>query len=350
MKQRENGCGPRVTVLFGADVVGVESDFDGCLVTLRSGEVHAADAVIGADGPCGVIRRMLMQEEGAVPEHDDVPTGMAAYSAFIPRAVAVKDPDLASFYEFPKCTINIGSNRGAITCSASPQYDIQLWVYTPDGCQDGTHTEVADMKLADILGPCDNQLQKLAALAGPPNCILIKNSYDLESWVSESGRVLAVGEAAHPFPPVSLHTYAIALEDGAFIGKIFSHTRNRDRIPEFLHAFQEHREPRCYHIREQERAYIGVITLPDGEMQEARDVTMRANQAAGRNVMDVPEANLQDMMDEMRMTFGYEPADDADEWWMSWGRFRDIPEAANDTRNGHLSWTFSNQKIHDDES
>jgi hypothetical protein len=41
--------------------------------------------------------------------------------------------------------------------------------------------------------------------------------------------------------PASLHTYSVALEDGAFIGKIFSHSQNRDRIPQFLHAFQEHR-------------------------------------------------------------------------------------------------------------
>lgn len=76
--------------------------------------------------------------------------------------------------------------------------------------------------------------------------------------MSESGRVLALGNAAHPFPvgastplrlcsslvdgkPGSVHSYSIALEDGLFIGKIFSHTQDRDRVPEFLSAFQEHR-------------------------------------------------------------------------------------------------------------
>lgn len=40
---------------------------------------------------------------------------------------------------------------------------------------------------------------------------------------------------------ISLHAYAIAIEDGAFIGKIFSHIRDADRITEFLYAFEEKR-------------------------------------------------------------------------------------------------------------
>jgi salicylate hydroxylase len=87
----------------------------------------------------------------------------------------------------------------------------------------------------------------------------MKNHYELESWVSKSGKVVVLGEAAHPFPVcsqpshcrlvlalifekiISLHAYSIAIEDGAFIGKIFSHTHNPARIMEFLHAFQENR-------------------------------------------------------------------------------------------------------------
>jgi salicylate hydroxylase len=124
-----------------------------------------------------------------------------------------------------------------------------------------------------------------------------------------------------------MNGYAIALEDGAFMGKIFSHTRNRDRVPEFLYAFEEHRRDRCFRIRDADKQYITTLTLPDGEMQESRDALMRANQAAGRNVMDGPESALQDIIDEMRLIFGYEPTDDADEWWMSWGRLRDASEA-----------------------
>ncbi|KAJ7033308.1 hypothetical protein C8F04DRAFT_1261119 [Mycena alexandri] len=85
------------------------------------------------------------------------------------------------------------------------------------------------------------------------------------------------------------------------------------------------------------------MTLPFGPMQAERDAAMRASKAAGRNVIDAGEAHLQGMWDDMRMvhvpglvrptythsvlSFGYDPADDADDWWMSWGQLRDAPNA-----------------------
>ncbi|KAJ7695758.1 hypothetical protein B0H17DRAFT_426680 [Mycena rosella] len=311
----------RVTVLFGADVANVDSD--SCSVTLLSGEIHTGDAIIGADGPSGVVRRTLLQEEDVNPEICDVRTGMALCSAVIPKALAIQHPDLASFYEYPASTVSMGSNSGSITCAVGTENDISLWVYTPDSSQDGTWTQEADKKLPDVLGPCDAKIRKLAALAGSANCVQSQDHHELESWVSASGKVLVLGEAAHPFPPASLHAYSVCLEDGAFIGKIFSYARNPERIPEFFYAFEEHRRSRCSRIREAEKQYIGVITLPDGELQVRRDVSMRANHAAGRDVMEGEESNLQQMLDDMRMVFAYDPADDADEWWMSWGRFRD---------------------------
>ncbi|KAJ6468076.1 hypothetical protein C8R47DRAFT_1151703 [Mycena vitilis] len=322
---------PQVAVLFGAEVVDVDSDT--CTVTLQSGETHVGDAIIGADGARGVVRRLLMCEEDAVPERDDVPTGLALYGAVIPKTSALNDPDLASFHEFPESTAAMGSNRGAVTFAVGKERDITLWIYTPDSPVDGSWGEIADRKLTDILGPCDVGIRKLAALAGPATCVQIKDHYDLKSWVSQSGKVVVLGEAAHPFPPGSLHTYSIALEDGAFIGKIFSYTRKKDRIPEFLYAFQEHRQARCAHIRDTDKQYIGGITLEDGEVQAARNAAMRANTAAGRDVMKSAGADAEEMLEEMRVTFGYDPADDADEWWVSWGRYRRTPQVPTDERD-----------------
>ncbi|KAJ7687859.1 hypothetical protein B0H17DRAFT_1069457 [Mycena rosella] len=325
---------PRITVLFGEEVVSV--DCDSSSVTMRSGEVHTGDAIIGADGVRGVVRRALLQEEDVDPESCDVPSGMALYGAVVPMALALKDPDLSAFYEYPQSTVGLGTGRGLITLVGGKDNDISVWVYTPDGEQDGSWTESADQKLVDILGPCDSQIKKLAALAGPATCVQIKEFHELESWVSESGRVLILGDAAHPFPAASLHTYSTTLEDAAFLGKIFSHTRNPERVPEFLYAFEEHRRDRCAQIREQDVAYMHVITVGDEQLE----ASMRANQAAGRNLMEGEESHLQQMLEDMRMVFGYDPADDADEWWMSWGRFRDSPKAPveqylNGNGNGH---------------
>ncbi|KAJ7661739.1 hypothetical protein B0H17DRAFT_1212139 [Mycena rosella] len=328
-KPSQDGSIAQVTVLFGAEIVNV--DCKNYSVTLLSGHIHTGDAIIGADGASGVVRRKLLEEERVDPDNCDVPTGMAIYGTIIPRALVVQDPDLASFYEY-STTLQLGSNRGAVTTSMGTEGDIMFWVYTPVIGQDDTRTQELDMKMTAVLGPCDPQLRKLAELAPPASCVEIQDHYELESWVSQSGRVLVLGDAAHPFVPASMHTNSIAIEDGAFIGKIFSHTRNPDRIPEFFHAFEEHRRDRCHRIQDIQKQYITFITLPDGEMQIERDATLRANAAAGLNVMgpnpDSEENNWQ-MITETRMIFSYDPADDADEWWMSWGRFREFADQAN---------------------
>ncbi|KAF7345102.1 FAD-binding-3 domain-containing protein [Mycena venus] len=302
--------GSRISVIFGAEVVNV--DCDACSVTLRSGEIHTADAIIGADGANGPVRRALMEEEDTSPE-SDVPTGMAAYSAIVPNALALDGIDW-----FTWSTLWLGPNRGLRTFPVGKENDVSLMMYTTDSSHDGTWTEEAEIKFTDVLGDCDQHIQKMVALAGPATCVQIKEPGDLECWVSESGRVLILGDAAHPLPPGSLHSYSISLEDGLFIGKIFSHTRNTDRVPEFLRAFQEHREPRCTRIRQIEKEYIFYITLPEGEMQAARDASLRERHAAGENALG---GDLQQMAEDLRMVFGYDAADDADEWWVTWGRY-----------------------------
>ncbi|KAJ7314292.1 hypothetical protein DFH08DRAFT_1042040 [Mycena albidolilacea] len=300
-----------VVVEFNTEVV--DADFEAGSVTLKSGVVHSGDVLIGADGASGFIRQRMLKERDETLE--DEPSGLAVYSAIIPKNVAVADSELKTLYEPSQkhmVTFYQGSNRGAQAFLAGKDEDVVFWVYTPDGLQDGTWSQPAERHITDILGPCDPLIERLAALAQPA-----------------TGKVVLIGEAAHPFPIISLHAYAIAIEDGAFIGKIFSHIRDADRITEFLYAFEEKRKPRCSVIDASEKEYINLMALPDGPIRVKHVAGMRANAAAGRNVMDSGDLNdLGQIWDNMRDVFGYNAADDADEWWVSWGRLHDAPNAS----------------------
>ncbi|KAJ6466072.1 hypothetical protein C8R47DRAFT_1154381 [Mycena vitilis] len=313
--EKEKYPDAQVSVLFGAEVVAI--DCDACLVTLRSGQTHTGDAIIGADGASGLVRRILMEEEG-VTQDSDVPTGLAMYGSIVPKESVLRNGLGPQFYDELGSSIWIGSNRAAMTNPVGHANDLTIWVYTPDSQQDGSWKEKADIKLTDVIGPCDPRIEKLAMLAGPATCVQIKKHYDLNSWVSRSGRVLAVGEAAHPFPPGGFHPYSIALEDAVFIGRMFERSHDRGRIPQFFHAFQEAREDRCTRIRDMDQAYIDAMTLPDGPTQVERDKGMRSNHAAGRNAL---EGDYQQMLEDFKLVFGYEANDAADEWWLDWGRY-----------------------------
>ncbi|KAF7371324.1 FAD-binding-3 domain-containing protein [Mycena sanguinolenta] len=308
----------QVSIVLGAEVVNV--DCEACSVTLQSGDIHTAHAIIGADGTRGVVRKTLIEEEGIFQQSDDG-LGVALYHAIVPK-VLVDEHDLTVFYHHLGMTVWGGPNRGLRTFVVGNEQNVSLFLYTPDSCQDSTWTREAEMKFTDVLGPCDERIRNLAELTGPATCIQREPS-QLESWVSESGRVLVLGDAAHPFPPGATQAYAAALEDAAFIGKIFSHTKNPTRVPDFFRAFQEHREPRVSHIRQVEEEYLNNILMPDGEVKVKRDAAMRARHAVGQNVMD---GDLEHMMEDVRIMFGYDSGDDADEWWMTWGRYLDASE------------------------
>ncbi|KAJ7057603.1 hypothetical protein C8F01DRAFT_319934 [Mycena amicta] len=308
------------TVRFDANVTSVNCD--ACTVTLHTGEVLLADAIIGADGIKGVVRSALRREEEAErssrasvllmspgeeghgydfemdfmePKEQVQGGALSVYSALIPKSAV---PELDSSLRGHSQAAFFGSNRAALVFDVGE--DLSFCVISPDDEYDDDTTPPKKAlpkarKMTDVLGPvCDAGIRKLAALAdagvgSTTVCVKIhlQDPRALQSWVSESGRVVVLGEAAHPLPPTSVHTYSSALEDSAFIGKIFSHTHDRARVPEFLYAFQEHREPRCTLIHSIELKYIWAMTLQNGEMQAMRDAMFRANHAKGRNVLDM---------------------------------------------------------------
>ncbi|KAF7321240.1 hypothetical protein HMN09_00213100 [Mycena chlorophos] len=338
-------------IRFNANVVSI--DLDACAVTLANGEVLRADVIIGADGPNGVVRSALLKEEedAGVSWDDDGSEFMEVdpqapalgamnpprwfYNGIISQEDAAKvDSEEMKSYLERGMSIFFGSNCTAVVLRTG--HGLSFYVIT-----DIVATNISDSLGAD----CDSGLRQLAMLAdantASPPIIFQRVEYTpLESWVSESGRVVVIGEAAHPLIPGSLQSYAVSLEDGAFLGKIFTHTDDPERIPEFLHAFQEHRQPRTNMIAEMEKTYIAVLALPNGAAQRVRDAAFRENYARGRDLADMMEGTeAGDTMEETRFLFGYSPQDDADEWWMTWGRFHDSPLAEGPGRNAaRQSW------------
>lgn len=71
----------------GAEVItGVEVtkiDTDGCSLTLAHGDVLSADVIIGADGPRGLGRRMLLAQD---EDEEKLPKSFVMYECVAPRS------------------------------------------------------------------------------------------------------------------------------------------------------------------------------------------------------------------------------------------------------------------------
>lgn len=114
----------------------------------------------------------------------------------------------------------------------------------------------------------------------------------LPKWVSKSGKVVLIGDAAHAMVPylaqVSPSTKSVllqplnldkgaatAIEDGAALGECLDRASSKRDIPRVLRAFETIRKPRCERIQAGARENGYIWHMPDGKEQQERDRVMR---------------------------------------------------------------------------
>ncbi|KAH0833402.1 hypothetical protein J3R83DRAFT_12508 [Lanmaoa asiatica] len=321
----------------GVKVVSV--DCNGCHVTLSTGAKLRADVIVGADGRSSLIQHAItgMDVYGSAPSH------CLLYNATIPMELMQRDPALADLCSSKHNLFTwIGHNAAAagfhlLSQGGGAEFALQIWVQPvqhnrEDDCWVG---EVSLTEMRKRLGLCEPRLLKLAALAKSPARIPVKIIPPLENWVHRGGRVLVIGDAAHPLPAGSIQGGGLAVEDSAVLAKLFSHLTTEDQIPTFLNAFQELREGRCASVVRCEQGNLFFQMMPHGPQQEQRDKMLRRQVVDGRVVFS--SSKPLDQWEQVKELFGYDAEDEADDWWVKWGilrerakdRTRDLEERMN---------------------
>ncbi|KAI0373571.1 FAD/NAD(P)-binding domain-containing protein [Pilatotrama ljubarskyi] len=335
----------------GCHVVSVKPDATRPSVTLASGEVLTADVVVGADG-CHVppyhCRRIILQ---ALEQKDtEKPTGMQLFNVLLPESALneIEDKELlAQLRQTGKVFTWFGPGYGALgfpvkePTTGDPLFT--LFVYAARKDQDITVVNAGREQLLESLKGCDSRLVQLAQRAQAIICIPMVERPFLEDWVHPDGRVIAIGEAAHPVPvsfviprPAallvrlimlsspqagSLYALGMAAGDAAVLGRLFSHLHRKDQIDSFLNAVPEIRAGRVERVLRAAEGNIFAVSLPPG-IAEARNRTLR--ERAERGIKDLGMGGMgaqtsEEMMQAVEGIFAYDPEDEADNWWVQWG-------------------------------
>ncbi|KAJ8588135.1 FAD/NAD(P)-binding domain-containing protein [Rhizopogon salebrosus TDB-379] len=311
-------------VRLGVSVVSVDGDGDSPHVKLATGETLMADVIVGADGRSSIVQKAIVGKDvyGSSPYH------CLFYNTTVPGALMRADPALAPFFSqrVESMYLWMGNNRSALgfRVGGKDEFGLHFWVparqegVSDDDCWGGG---VDSDEMQQQLGSCEPRLLKMAKLAATPARVQVKMVLPMEDWVDANGRLVIIGEAAHPLPAGSLQGGAMAVEDAAVLAKLFSHLRAEDQISTFLHAFQDLREGRCASVVQSEQCNLYFQMLPAGRQQEERDHEMRARAARGESVFGSGEAAEQ--WEQLKELFGYDAEDEADDWWVKWGLLRE---------------------------
>lgn len=149
----------------------------------------------------------------------------------------------------------------------------------------------------------------------------------LEKWVHSSGRVALLGDSCHPMLPYRAQGAAMAIEDAAVLGNLFSRLSHPSQIAPLLHAYQNLRLKRTADTQASSRLNQKIFHLPDGPAQEARDADMRAAMELefrllrGEHVDVTLEGSHNQWADRKKnmAQFGYDADAVADRWWADVG-------------------------------
>ncbi|KAI0793854.1 FAD/NAD(P)-binding domain-containing protein [Fomes fomentarius] len=303
-------------------------------VVLATGQVMTADILIGADGYKSMVREVVLDE-------DDCPRpgGMTLYTGVVKAEDMLKDPELRSYALADEWPIFMGEHRSVCGHPVRAKKEFFFHLYSwhnLDGLEQSGEESWEELFPIEKLniekhGPRVQRLIRMAPHVIRTRFMSRKNG--IHDWVDSTGRIVLLGDAAHPSFPGGSHGPSMAVEDAVVLGSLFSHLRTMNQIPSFLNAYQELRQRRCDLVKLADIGNAQMVAMPDGPAVDARDEDIR------HEIEEWDEGTLKAQFEEIAEIFLYDAGDAAEEWWVNWGRFSQPAREQPSMMNLHLNYS-----------
>jgi len=239
-------------------------------VLLQGGQELKADLIVGADGILSVTRRSIAANDVEILE-----SPLCSFRASAPIGLISSDPTIAHLMADNIVNVWMGPDSDAVGHPIR-NGDLYDFVLThPGKAGIGDWNEPADVEgLRNQFTDWEPVVQQL--LSHVTSCVKWRLAYlpPLEKWVSESGRVVILGDAAHAMLPYMGQGAAMSIEDGAALAECLDRVSELVDIPTVLQAFQDFRKPRCETISKAALSNAENLHLHNGPEQEQRDLQM----------------------------------------------------------------------------
>ncbi|KAK1705013.1 hypothetical protein BDP67DRAFT_532431 [Colletotrichum lupini] len=252
-------------------------DFDEKMVYLEDGDDIGGDVIIGADGLWSICRDQLLGTASPPVE-----TGDLAYRATFPfdYLKALNDPRVDDLCARKQATVWMGPDKHTVFYPVRGGREFNLVLIRPDNMEPGEKRVQGDIEeMRESYRGWDDTLTKLISLIPRVQKWKLCTHPKLKTWTK--GCFALLGDSCHPSLPYQAQGAAMAVEDGAVIGRLLGLLKSSlgienmvPQIPEILKLYETLRKDRTtlnvqgatsnrkwYHVR-------------DGPEQEARDAEM----------------------------------------------------------------------------
>ncbi|KAG8527881.1 uncharacterized protein KY384_006797 [Bacidia gigantensis] len=295
-----------VDLRLGSSVTSI--DFEASSVQLRGKPSFHADLLLGCDGLKSVCREALLGRP-------DPPllTGDLAYRIVIKVEDMKQHPDLRELVEKPFIHYWLGPNSHVVLYLLQGGDLCNIVLISPDNLPDLVNTAKADVQeMMDFFQDWDPKLRKVLGLVQETTKWRLQNSEEMDSWTHSSGRFALLGDACHATLPYLAQGAAQAVEDGAVIGRLFEHIKERSQIPAVLKIYEELRKNRTTCVVRGSTSLRDVFHMEDGPRQRERDQQLLESEPFEGYPNPWADPVYQAWL------FGYDAFREADEAWGTW--------------------------------
>ncbi len=257
------GLTDRTGITMGQRVERIDQDAKGVTLTLANGETAHGDILIGADGIHSTIRGQLFGKE--LPRY----TGNVAWRGLVP-AERVAHLDLGSVVG-----VWMGPNRSIVQYYVSAGKTFN-WIGISRSSEPARESWLAEGKVEDALAEYDGWHDTIRTIIGATPKVLRQALYDREplpDW--QVGRVVLMGDAAHPMMPFYAQGGAQSIEDAYVLAGCIA--EGQDKPLEALARFVKMRQPRTAWMQGLARREEELYQMNDAATIKARNDKMRSN-------------------------------------------------------------------------
>jgi salicylate hydroxylase len=248
---------------LGARVGRFHQDADSVTITLADGSTATGDILIGADGIHSTVRAQMFGKE--LPRY----TGNVAWRGLVP-AERVAHLDVA------KVTgVWMGPNRSIVQYYVSAGRTFN-WIGISRSAQPARESWLAEGRIEDALAEYEGWHPTIRTIIAATPKVLRQALYDREplpDW--RVGRVVLLGDAAHPMMPFYAQGAAQSIEDAYVLAGCLAGTPDEPETA--LARYVKLRQPRTAWMQDLSRREEELYQMTDSAAIAERNARMRTN-------------------------------------------------------------------------
>lgn len=266
---------PPERVHLGARIVAVTQSSEAARLHLSDGTTVAADLVVGADGIRSIAREQIAADQ---PRY----SGQTIYRGLVP---AQRVPFLLTD---PRVRLWFGPDQHVVCYPVSSGRQVSFGA-TVSSCDWREESWSARGDRAQLAAAYAGWHPDVAALIGAAETVSRWALHDRESIERLSaGRVVVIGDAAHPMLPFQAQGANQAIEDAVVLAVCLSDAGlsgpdSLSSLSTALRRYERIRLPRATRIQHQSRANAQTFHLADGDAQRRRDTSAQTTSGLDRH-------------------------------------------------------------------